>query len=71
MQHWTSTSRAFREQWLVLFNLVGIELPKHTLPAIKPNAVLCNYETDIPAFKTTMFSKTQVIICSSEDIHDL
>jgi len=59
--NWVPSAREFRDTWLMLFKLAGIELPKHTLPPIKTLPLLCNYEYTFPSLKATQkMNKTQV-----------
>jgi len=58
-QRWVPITRPFREQWLTLFKLVGIELPKYTLPALKPKPILCNFEENSGETKTSKWHKDQ------------
>lgn len=34
-----------RDNWLILFNVVGLTLPKYGVPPLKPKPILANSET--------------------------
>ena len=59
-QDWYTTNRPFREQWLTLMGLVGIKLPKYTLPALKPKPILTNDEALHNTFKPQLSTKSTV-----------
>lgn len=61
---WIATAREYRDNWVTLFKLVGIEPPKYALPQLKAEPIKCNFEENIAPHKPTKFTKDEKNVLS-------